>query len=127
MDTKTSFTQAHLENRLWANELEFYREEMNIFQAHMKDLTSRSTSLQESDRANHFENQFSRFRELINQLEHDLFHAEKQMALYAKSNQSKDLDEVNIGDHQQFKNKVEDFKEQYLRFRQQFKDFEASL
>ncbi|MBA2746781.1 MAG: hypothetical protein H0U44_11195, partial [Flavisolibacter sp.] len=40
METRTSFTEAHLENQLWANELDFYREEIGIFEKHLEGMVS---------------------------------------------------------------------------------------
>src|SRR5215211_7164879 len=125
MDTKTSFSQAHLENRLWANELEFYRDEINIYQIHFEDLLSRNTSLQQSNEADLFQNQIARHQDLINQLENELLNAEKQMAIYAQTHTAADLDEVIIADHYQFRQRMNAFKEEYQNWKNNLKRFET--
>lgn len=125
MDTKTSFTQAHLENRLWANELEFYREEINIYQKHFEELISRNTSLQQADSTELFRNQLTRYQDKVNELENELNTAEKKMAMYAKTNTTADLDEVIVADHHGFKQRIQSFKEEYQKMKIDFKRFES--
>jgi len=125
MDTRTSFTQAHLENKLSANELEFYRDEINIYQIHLEDAIARNTSLQQSDKADHFQNQFARHKDFIDQLENELIAAEQQMATYAQTDTTTDLDEVIVADHFQFKERMESFKREYQNLKNNFKRFEA--
>jgi hypothetical protein len=127
MEQKTSFAQAHLENNLWANELSFYREEINIYQSHLEELTSRNTSLQQSDEVDFFRGQLTRYKDLLTQLLFEIHTAEQKMASYARSNGSADLDHVDIGDHHLFREKVLSFKEDYRRIRESLKVFEASL
>jgi hypothetical protein len=125
MDTKTSFTQAHLENRLWINELEFYRDEINIYQIHFEEVMARNTSLQESEKVDSFRNQFARHRDLINELESELITAENKMAAYARTDTTADLDEVIVADHFQFGERMESFKTGYQNLKNDFKRFEA--
>jgi hypothetical protein len=124
MDIKTSFTQAHLENELWANELRFYHQEINIFSEHLEKRIDNNTSLQESEKAELMLNQLARFREMVNNLQHELVSAETKMAMYAKSHVSMDLDAVNVADHYQFRQAVELFKSNYLTFKKEYKAFE---
>jgi hypothetical protein len=127
MEQKTSFTQAHLENKLWANELSFYQEEINIFQLHLQELTKRNTSLQQSERADFFRGQLARYRDLVSQLLNEISTAEQKMAIYARGNGNQDLDAVNVGDHYLFRDKILSFKEDYARNREAFKAFEATI
>lgn len=127
METRTSFTQAHLENKLWLNELDFYREETGIYLSHLEALVARSTSLQESEQVGYLRNQFARFRDQINRLELDLTEAEKKMAMYARSHDAVDLDTVNVGDHAAFREQYADFREGFLKLKQTFRNFETAL
>lgn len=127
METKTSFTQAHLENRLWANELEFYREEISIYQNHFEEKIRNNTHLQESPDADAFQNQLTRYQDQVNQLENELNTAENKMAIYAKVNATVDLDEVNVADHYSFKERVERFKQEYQNLKNDFRKFEENV
>jgi uncharacterized protein (UPF0335 family) len=124
METRTSFTEAHLENQLWANELDFYREEIGIFEKHLEGMVSLRENKITADKASVFQNQFARFRDRINLLEAELNAAQVKMAQYAKDAQ-KDLDAVNVGDHYQFRQKVEQFKKEFETIKQDYKNFES--
>ena len=127
MGTRTTFTQAHLDNMLWINELKFFREELNIYQTHFEEMVSRNTSLQSSDEAAFFTNQFARFADMADLLQKDLIIAEKNMAVYARSNQTADLEEVIVADHFQLKNRVNAFKEDYQDIKNKYRQFESEL
>lgn len=125
METKTTFTQAHLENRLWANELEFYHEELNIFDKYAEEVIDANKNGKVPDIAYEAQNQIARFRELVNSLQQDLTHAENKMAMFAKGNETMDLDHVNIADHKQFKKNIEAFKNDYLKFKDHYRTIVA--
>lgn len=125
MDIKTSFTRAHLENRLWLNELEFYREEIIIFRNHLEKSIARNTSLQLSGKADLFLNQFTRMEDKITILKNELQRAENKMSMYAQTEGNPDLDTVDIGDHEKFKFTFESFQKDYQNLKDDFRNFEA--
>jgi len=127
MEQENSFTKAHLDNQLWLNELRFYREETEIFQKHLEELIERNTSLQESDEAAFFQNQFVRIGDLVTNFENELQSAQNNMAMYAKSDESADLENVIVADHFLFMETLEGFKEEYEALKNKFKKFEAEL
>jgi len=126
METKTSFTQAHLDNRLWANELEFYREEISIYQNHFENMIMDNEQLQQSPDADLFQNQLTRYEDQVDQLENELNTAENKMAIYAKAHATTDLDDVNVADHYSFKEKLERFKQEYKNLKNDFRKFEEA-
>ena len=87
----------------------------------------RNTSLQSSDEAAFFTNQFARFADMADLLQKDLIIAEKNMAVYARSNQTADLEEVIVADHFQLKNRVNAFKEDYQEIKNKYRQFESEL
>ncbi|HEX2607930.1 MAG TPA: hypothetical protein VHK91_11145 [Flavisolibacter sp.] len=125
METKTSFTQAHLENQLWANELEFYRDEIAIMERHLQIVASNNTKTEVTDKADWYRNQFARYRDRINELESELNLAETKMALFAQEDASVDLDEVNVADHFQFREKMEGFTADYQELKNGFRRYES--
>ena len=127
MEQGNSFTQAHVDNQLWLNELRFYLDETQIFQKHLDELISRNTSLQESDEAIFFQNQFARFSDLITNMENELQSAGTKMSMYAKSDRSADLENVIVADHYQFRNTITGFKQEYEALKNKFKKFETEL
>jgi hypothetical protein len=127
MEQQNTFTQAHVDNQLWLNELRFYRDENEIFQKHLDGLILRNTSLQESDEAMFFQNQFARFGDLITNMENELLSAGAKMSMYAKSERSADLDKVIVADHYQFRDTITGFKNAYEALKIKFKKFETEL
>jgi uncharacterized coiled-coil DUF342 family protein len=127
METKTSFTQAHQENQVWAKELTFYRGELMVFEKHLEEQLTSNTSMQESERADHFRNQFVRYREQAATLEGEIAAAEQKMAIYARSNEAMDMDQVNVADHAAFRSKIESFKASFEQLKQEYRDFETQL
>ncbi|HEU4469615.1 MAG TPA: hypothetical protein VFR58_00905 [Flavisolibacter sp.] len=121
METKTSFRQAHLDHQLWINELEFFREEINIFENQLDGLREKERDGEKIDRADFFQNQFARYRDLCNSLESEVLEAEKLMAIYAGSEESQDLDNVRIADHAQFRERMDSFRSDYLSLKDEFR------
>jgi hypothetical protein len=124
METRTSFRQAHEENKVWSEEFKFLQQEMNTMEKHLSHTVSIRESKERADHAETLLNQVSRFRDMVAQMQNELETAETKMAIYAKGNQSIDLDAVNVGDHYQFRDKVERFKNEYRELRERYKDFE---
>ncbi|SHF48668.1 hypothetical protein [Flavisolibacter ginsengisoli] len=127
MEQNNSFTQAHLDNQLWLNELRFYSDETAIFQKHLEELISRNTSLQESDEAGYFQNQFARMSDQVTNMLNELQSAEAKMAMYAKSDRTADLENIIVADHYQFRDSINNFKKEYETFKEKFKKFESDL
>jgi hypothetical protein len=127
MEQENSFTQAHLDNQIWLNELRFYRDETGIFQKHLEELILRNTSLQQSEEADFFQNQFARMGDLITNMENELQSAETKMSMYAKSDRSADLDNIIVADHYQFRYTITGFKQEYEALKNKFKKFETEL
>lgn len=125
MDTSTSFVQAHLENQLWANELDFFREEILILEKHLQGLLERNNRPEMVERADYFRDQFSVYKQRIIEFENEIAQAEQQMAIHAKSNQSTDLEEVNVADQYQFRERAESFRADYLKLKMEFRRFES--
>lgn len=103
------------------NELEFFREEMIIFDKKLEHLSADRTAPERSERLEFYRNQFARFRDGANQLEAELKESEKLMAIYANSEENADLDAVTVADHSAFKDRIETFKTDYLNLKQRFR------
>ncbi|HJW16122.1 MAG TPA: hypothetical protein VJ499_03335, partial [Flavisolibacter sp.] len=92
-----------------------------------EELISRNTSLQQSEEAGFFQNQFARISDQVTSMINELETAEAKMAMYAKSDRSADLDNVIVADHYQFKDSIDDFKKEYEALKNKFKKFETEL
>jgi hypothetical protein len=125
METKTSFTQAHLSYRLWSNELEFYREEIQILEEHIAEVLEKNNRTEVVEKGEQLRSQLVHYGSLVNQLESDLLSARNKMAIYAKEENGTDLDSVTVADHEEFKTQYESFQSDYQQLKQQLRRFES--
>lgn len=68
-----------LELKNWLDTLRFYREEIMVFEHHMEALAQRAHPQEELARLEHFQNQYIRQREVIDELRHDLKQHENRL------------------------------------------------
>jgi hypothetical protein len=62
----------HLEHRQWIAELNFYKEEIRIFESYLENVVNRNTAIEARAQVEHFQNQFIREKEVIDELKHKL-------------------------------------------------------
>ncbi len=114
--------ELHFEHRLWMNNMNFYRDEISIFENRLGDLVLRNTKTEVTAQIEHFQNQFIRQREVAEELiskckDHDKFLA----------NQAKDhpvaIDHVLFADHTKLRDEVEMFDKIYKELKGEFMRF----
>ena len=62
----------HTEHMLWLNSLTFYKEEIGILEKRLEDVANRNTHTEVLAQLEHFQNQYIREREVIDELRHDV-------------------------------------------------------
>lgn len=70
--TQTEAETLHFQHRLWSNELSFVEDELKIFEHRLEKLVN---TLQDRDmlaKLEHYQNQFIRQKEVLDQLQHDI-------------------------------------------------------
>lgn len=122
---RTSIEQSHLEHTVWMNELEFYREEINIFEKHLDEVANKNTKEEPTLKADEFRNQFARFKQRIDELEYEINEAEKNLAIYIKEDTTVDINLVNVGDQQSMRNEIDTFKNDYHQLKSRFMQYEV--
>ena len=122
---RTSIDQSHLEHRVWINELEFYREEISIFENHLKEVANKNTAEEPTLKAEDFSNQFLRFKQRIDELEYEINEAEKNLAIYLKEDTTVDYNLVNVGDQQKMRDEINGFKRDYKDLKNRFMQYEV--
>ena len=65
-------TDLHFELNLWLNELKFRKTEVGIFNGRMEEIVSRSNDQEFMRLLEHFQNQYIREIEVIDELRHDI-------------------------------------------------------
>jgi hypothetical protein len=64
---------------------------------------------------------------MILQLEGEISRAEGIMAQHAIANPTQSLDDVKVADHEPFRQRIEEFKSDYFRFREEYKLFAGQI
>ena len=121
------FSEVHSDYQLWNNELHFYHEELIILQKDLDELIARNTSLQLSDEAFLYQNQFVRMDDHLVILLHNLKSAEASMAILARTGTPVDLSTMAVRDHWQLGQKITGFKKDFESLKHKYKMFQLKL
>ncbi|MCE2741197.1 MAG: hypothetical protein LW669_06885 [Sphingobacteriales bacterium] len=70
METKAHLNEAHAKMYEWVKELNFYTEELTIFQNRLGEIVSKNNNKDLLAELEHFQNQFIRHREVMDTLHH---------------------------------------------------------
>ena len=62
----------HFDHMEWLNALRFYKEDIGILEHRLEDIVRRNTKNEVMAELEHFQNQFIREREVIDELRHDI-------------------------------------------------------
>lgn len=113
----------HFDHKLWLNEVKFYKEEVSLFKNHLAEVVSRNTQQEVLAQAEHFQNQFIRQHEVIDELAHDIRVREDALVLFAKENEvaieHRYFDDQQA-DHAALQERVEIFKKIYTDLKTNF-------
>lgn len=120
-----SINSLHLEYQLWINELNFAKEEINIFEKYLGEIVCKNTSKETLKRGEHFQNSFISQKEVIDVLKHNLHISEKQLATYAHKLSGDSLETVKMDNHSKLREDVHLFRDIYSDLKKQFREFEG--
>ncbi|MBK7936338.1 MAG: hypothetical protein IPJ82_04340 [Lewinellaceae bacterium] len=112
----------HYEHRLWRNELNFYKEELIIFQERLGEIVSKNTHNEVEAGVESFQNRFDLQRDHISDLKHRIKKHEQFLANYAKDHPIA-VDHVHFTDHAAIRDDFERFRELYREMKDQFNHF----
>ncbi|RYY93975.1 MAG: hypothetical protein EOO11_18800 [Chitinophagaceae bacterium] len=107
------------------NELSFAKEEIRIFEKHLGALLQRHRVVTVTAPAEHFQNQFIRHREVIDELRHRLHGSELQLARFARDMSGMGLESVRMDNHVKLRDEMMRFREIYTDLKSAFRRFEA--
>jgi molybdopterin synthase catalytic subunit len=86
MSTEKYLHEIHNENKQWLKQLEFARDEIKTFKNRLGEITTKNTKTEVLAPAEHFQNQFIRHNEVIDELKHDINAEEHKIVENAKAN-----------------------------------------
>jgi hypothetical protein len=114
--------ELHFEHRLWMNNMNFYRDEVTIFENRLGEIIQRNTKTEVTAQVEHFQNQFIRQREVAEELISKCKDHDKFLANQAK-NHPIAIDHVLFADHTKLRDEVEMFDKIYRELKVEFMRF----
>ncbi len=112
----------HNDHKKWKEELEFARDEISIFENELGKVVSHLKDKEMLAKVEHFQNQFIREKEVIDELLHDIKEHEKEMAEHAKNGEMKD-DAFHAKIHQLLSERMLRFNELYNELKRSYRKF----
>ncbi len=114
----------HLEYRLWIAELNFSKEEITIFERHLEDMVAKNSDLVARTQVEHFQNQFIREKEVIDELKHKLNISERQLAGFVRELSGMGLESIKMDNHGNLREEMKTFRVIYGDLKEEFRRFE---
>ncbi len=114
-----AFQTLHLDHQLWNNELSFYKDEVNIFESYLEEFVKKAEDHKDlmAD-LEHFQNQFIRQKEVIDQLKHDIGLSEQKLSKEIQQGvRMTDEDKIR---HEQTRERIETFRKIYRELKIEF-------
>jgi hypothetical protein len=127
MATKHLFlNDLHFNSKLWANEISFFQQEIGLYEGFLSEVAQRWTDKTVMSELEHFQNQFIIQREQSEILAHDIKLFQKEIADYAKVNDTavnhKHFD-AKAGELSSMDERVEIYKSICNELKTEFKNF----
>ncbi len=113
----TSLQVVHFEHRLWANELNFFADELKIYEHQLEELVRRTDAKEAMQELEQFQNQFIRQKEVLDTLQHDIHIHEQKLGEALQRNEELPLD-PNY--HNFLKEQMESFHSIYADLKKRF-------
>jgi uncharacterized coiled-coil DUF342 family protein len=115
----------HTEYQSWMNELNFYKEEINIFEGHLETAVHKNKTPEVRAQVEHFQNQFIHEKEVIDELKHKLSGSEKQLAGFVKELSGLGLESIKMDNHPTLREEIKTFRKVFAALKANFRRFET--
>lgn len=116
---KARIGDLHFDHMEWINSLGFYKDEIGIFEHRLEDIVRRNTKQDVMAELEHFQNQFIREKEVIDELRHDIKQAENELERESK-------DHPVAIDHRWFTDHTS-LRERFLTFEKLYRDLKGEF
>jgi hypothetical protein len=114
----------HFEHEMWSKALNFYAEELKIFEDRLAEVSQKNTDHDVKAKVEHFQNQFIREKEVIDTLLHEINEHEDELVKYAKEHPVA-LDHVYFQNHSGLDDKMRSFNKIWKELRNEYMRFLA--
>ncbi|MGA1583322.1 MAG: hypothetical protein ACO4CH_08710 [Saprospiraceae bacterium] len=121
MTTSHDAGQLHIDHTLWNKELNFYADELAVFENRLSDLVQKDRNAEMLAKLEHFQNQFIRQKEVLDELSHEIGLHEQKMARLLKNNQS--LTDDLRAHHDQVAERMGDYRRIYSDLKTEFQRY----
>jgi hypothetical protein len=126
MVTTLPIKNLHLEYKLWIAELNFDNEMINIFESHLENIILQNPAKKDLlPQVEHFQNQFIRQREVIDDLKHHLNLSERQLASFTREMSPIGYEFERLDNHPHLRDQFLTFRKIFNELKEEFHDFEA--
>lgn len=122
METKEHMGELHAENVKWINSMKFYEDEIKVFTKRLEELVLVNTNHDLLAEVEHFQNQFIRQREVIDELKHE-FRLEEQTFVDDVKTNPVAADHRLFPYHAEMRDRYETFEKIYLDLKKDFEHF----
>ncbi|MBL7982344.1 MAG: hypothetical protein JNL52_11110 [Flavobacteriales bacterium] len=117
--TTKHLSDLHFEHNVWLNTLQFCKEEITIFERRMEELVARNTDKTLLAELEHFQNQYIREREVIDELRHGIKEHENFLEKEMKEHPVA-IEHRAFGDHTELRDRMVTFEKLYRELKDEF-------
>jgi chromosome segregation ATPase len=114
--------ELHAEHNEFLSVLAFAKDEIKTFKNRLDEVVTANNKAEVMAQVEHFENQFIRHNEVIDELKHEIHDCEVKIAKLAESNNVA-TDHRKADDHVELRDQIETFNKIYAELKDDFKRF----
>lgn len=114
--------ELHAEHNEFLSVLAFAKDEIKTFKTRLNEVVTANNKQEVMAQVEHFENQFLRHNEVIDELKHDVHECEVRIAKLAEENNVA-TDHRKTDDHVELRDQMETFNKIYSELKTEFKKF----
>lgn len=112
----------HFEHSIWASELSFCKEELKIFQQRLGEVAIKNTGHEVLAQIEHFQNQFIRQNEVIDEYRHEIKQHENHLITEAEKHPTA-IEHRYFPDHKEMRDNMQIFRRLYGELKHEFMNF----
>ncbi|HPF89741.1 MAG TPA: hypothetical protein PLL57_03700 [Flavobacteriales bacterium] len=112
----------HHDQREWLNALSFYKEDISILEHRLEDIVRRNNKPEVMAEVEHFQNQFIREREVIDELRHEIKQEENVLEKEMKDHPVA-IEHRYFKDHTELRDRYQTFEKLYRELKQEFQQW----
>lgn len=120
--TQKYIHELHAEHNEFLSTLAFAKDEIITFNNRLSDIVTANNKQEILAQVEHFQNQFIRHNEVIDELKHEIHECESKIAKLAEANNVA-TDHRKADDHVELRDQMETFNKIYNEMKSEFKSF----